>query len=127
MDSRAMLLARNERHTEAATIQDETVSLLQPLAADQPADYLPILAAARSRLCDYLRAAGRPTQALDHQRRVVSAYEQLAAQDPGQYRPALVSSLQDLGDLLHDLGHDDADTVLARATTLRHTLEAERN
>jgi tetratricopeptide (TPR) repeat protein len=127
MDSRAMLLARNERHIEAAAIQDETVSLLQPLAADQPAEYLPILAAARSRLCDYLRAAGRPTQALDHQRRVVSAYEQLAAQDPGQYRPALVSSLQDLGDLLHDLGHDDADTVLARATTLRHTLEAERN
>ncbi|MGI5144291.1 tetratricopeptide repeat protein [Streptomyces sp. CA-106110] len=127
LDSRALVLARNEQYTEAVTIQDQTVQLLEPLALDSPAGYLGILAAARSRLADYLRAADRPTEALDHQHQVVSAYEQLAARDPGHYRPALVSSLHDLGRLLSDLGHTDADAVLARAATLRLTLEREED
>ncbi|MFF8592383.1 tetratricopeptide repeat protein [Streptomyces sp. NPDC015220] len=127
LDSRAMLLARDGRHAEAAAVQEETVRLLEPPADDDPAGFLSSLAAARSRLCDYLRAAGRPAEALDHQDRVVSAYERLAAGDPGRYRPALVSSLHELGLLLREMGHADADAVLARAATLRLTLEGEQD
>ncbi|MEU1708931.1 tetratricopeptide repeat protein [Streptomyces sp. NPDC005706] len=123
LDSRAALLARDERHSEAVTVQDETVRLLESFARDNPAGHLGFLTAARSRLAGHLYAAGRPADALDHQRQVVSGYERLAAGDPGEYRPALASALYELGRLLRDLGMADADAVLARAATLRLTLE----
>ncbi|MEV6057406.1 tetratricopeptide repeat protein [Streptomyces sp. NPDC052107] len=127
LDSRALLLARSEQHAEAAATQDETIRLLEPFALEDPDGYLGTLAAARSRLSRYLRAADRPAEALEQQGQVVSVYEQLAAQVPGVYRPALVSALHNLGELLHDLGSNDADAVLARAATLRLTLGGEED
>jgi tetratricopeptide (TPR) repeat protein len=121
LDSMATLRARQGRPEDAAAAEMRVVELIEPLAKEEPDEYLGPLSVMLNRLARYLREADHITQALPHQRRAVEIDERIAALNPA-HRGSLVESLINLGHLLEDISSEESAKVLTRAATLRAAL-----
>jgi tetratricopeptide (TPR) repeat protein len=99
-------LARTGQH-EAATAEDEKVSVFRGLAAADPARYRPGLAAALLTLSTQRADAGQHPDAVGPAEEAVSLFRQLAVASPEAGMPRLVDSLRNLTTQLRETGQLD--------------------
>ena len=110
-------------YEEAIGRSEMAVAILQGLAEDNPAEYLPKLADALGNYGASLVQAGHYREALVSARTAVDIRRQLADGDPATYQLSLVSSLSNYANDLSSLGRlTEALAVAEEATALHRAM-----
>ena len=104
LNSLGITLAQTGRSTEALPPTQEAVDAYRELAAADPGQYQPDLAASLTDLSNRFSELGRWAEALDAEQEVLKIRRELAAADPDQYRANLAGALTNLGITLSALG-----------------------